>query len=435
MPEEKPKHKPQHKHTLSEVLKSLQDLIRTDLVPGRTNATPNTSTPTSPPAPNEPDSFNEALDNLDRIITERIIEPVERARAAPPEPLLPDETLEIAWDEAAPVESDDKEPPEAGRAVPATDSSNVAWPDETIELPPLIEEAASPTPEIPADTPLLPTAEAGFATPDDGLRQEERMQPAGEFPDAGEPAAGADGQRAFDFFESPMQPIAGPLTGRTADPGLSHQTSAEQDVFMSDDTVDKPASDAAERTEATATGAAALHAAAPDGETPVARNAADIPALTVEYTTDSVDASAEAPPGVEAPGTDDADRAEGARAVAAEPKLAGKAPENRQPQSAIAAEARARANDADSRRPAGSARSEGSGQEIPVLKEVADLNAPPPPPLPDVAQARDIAIRVIARLNIERRRNGEPPLDIKTIERLQQYLAEALTKRALNKPK
>ena len=52
---------------------------------------------------------------------------------------------------------------------------------------------------------------------------------------------------------------------------------------------------------------------------------------------------------------------------------------------------------------------------------------------PDVAQARDIAIRVIAKLNIERRKLGEKPLDIKTIERLQQYLADALSKRALNK--
>lgn len=72
--------------------------------------------------------------------------------------------------------------------------------------------------------------------------------------------------------------------------------------------------------------------------------------------------------------------------------------------------------------------------EIPVLKEIAELAALSSTPLPQPGQARDIAIRVIARLNIERRKAGEMPLDIKTIERLQQYLAEALAKRALNKP-
>ena len=75
-------------------------------------------------------------------------------------------------------------------------------------------------------------------------------------------------------------------------------------------------------------------------------------------------------------------------------------------------------------------------EEIPILKEVAQLDTSPhPTPLPEAAQARDIAIRVIARLNIERRKAGQAPLDIKTIERLQKYLAEALSKRALNKPK
>ena len=74
-------------------------------------------------------------------------------------------------------------------------------------------------------------------------------------------------------------------------------------------------------------------------------------------------------------------------------------------------------------------------KEIPVLNEVADLATPPSAPLPEASQARDIAIRVIAKLNIERRKTGEKPLDIKTIERLQQYLADALSKRALKKLK
>src|SRR5688500_3277711 len=102
MNDDKPKHKPQQKHTLSEVLKSLQDLIRTDLVTtpaAKKAAAPSArSKPIPPPAsinPAEPDSFSDALNKLDDIITHQIIEPVERERLTPPEPLLPDETLDI----------------------------------------------------------------------------------------------------------------------------------------------------------------------------------------------------------------------------------------------------------------------------------------------------------------------------------------------------
>src|SRR4051794_848694 len=102
---DKYKHKPQKKHTLSEVLKSLQDLIRTDLISAQQQATDSSDAAPveparAPGAPTEADSFNQALDQLDEIITQKIIEPVERARSEPPEPLLPDEVIEIDWNEA-----------------------------------------------------------------------------------------------------------------------------------------------------------------------------------------------------------------------------------------------------------------------------------------------------------------------------------------------
>jgi hypothetical protein len=71
--------------------------------------------------------------------------------------------------------------------------------------------------------------------------------------------------------------------------------------------------------------------------------------------------------------------------------------------------------------------------DIPVLEDVVmtplTLEAEPiaaTPPLPDPQQARDLAIRVVAKLNIEMRKAGGQGLDIKTILRLQALLKEAL---------
>lgn len=78
--------------------------------------------------------------------------------------------------------------------------------------------------------------------------------------------------------------------------------------------------------------------------------------------------------------------------------------------------------------------------DIPVLHEVA---APPPrapllpaavdaEPLPGNDRARDIAIRVIARLNIELRERGQPGLEPVLINRLQRVLREELAQHAPN---
>jgi len=72
--------------------------------------------------------------------------------------------------------------------------------------------------------------------------------------------------------------------------------------------------------------------------------------------------------------------------------------------------------------------------DLPVLQDVV---VPPPaatqlnliePPLPNADRARELAVRVAARLNIERRQRGEPGIDTKTIHRLQQLLREELEK-------
>lgn len=78
--------------------------------------------------------------------------------------------------------------------------------------------------------------------------------------------------------------------------------------------------------------------------------------------------------------------------------------------------------------------------DIPVLKEVAAL----PPvggdmditqdhePLPQPTRSRDLAVRVIARLNIEMRKEGGLGLEPQTIIRLQALLQEELEQQAAN---
>lgn len=84
MTDDTPKHKPQKKHTLDEVLKSLQDLIRNDLIsapPAPTPADP-PPTPTADNPEPPPSSLDNALDTLDRLIDRELVEPIAQARTA-----------------------------------------------------------------------------------------------------------------------------------------------------------------------------------------------------------------------------------------------------------------------------------------------------------------------------------------------------------------
>jgi len=71
--------------------------------------------------------------------------------------------------------------------------------------------------------------------------------------------------------------------------------------------------------------------------------------------------------------------------------------------------------------------------DIPVLREVA---TPPPvdsdEPMPEPSNARDLAVRVIAKLNIELKKKGEPSLDPTTVNRLQALLRKELEHQAAN---
>lgn len=67
-----------------------------------------------------------------------------------------------------------------------------------------------------------------------------------------------------------------------------------------------------------------------------------------------------------------------------------------------------------------------TADDIPVLNEAIAVEDATPAVLPNSDKAREIVIRAIARLNIERRKAGEPLLDIKLIERLRRILTESL---------
>lgn len=70
--------------------------------------------------------------------------------------------------------------------------------------------------------------------------------------------------------------------------------------------------------------------------------------------------------------------------------------------------------------------------DIPVLEDIvlpppSETPAPPPGALQlDPSQAHALAVRVVARLNIELRQSGERPLDARIIQRLERLLREAL---------
>lgn len=490
MAHEKPKHKPQKKRTLEDVLKSLQDLIRNDLVSaqpvGQTWRESGRNEKDAGAATNEPDTFNKALFKLDQIINEKIIEPVKRAKETPPEPLLPDEEIEIAWDVDEPVAQDTAEPsagdiaeadlaaldraaesfesieiqpvePPPGESLEAPNV--VAPPEPLVEQEPSLDVVAEPTAEpepieevvaaaLPTieETPSEPT-EIEVVAPPETLEEESiDLAPALESVEPPDP------QQRFDFNApaparaaapvEPSPPASSPSgapipTETSLDARAGRETPSKAPLEV----VENPTSSPPEDIETVDLSEEARVAAEkpkkpaeqPEVHAVESSSAGETDTFTVEYTAEPTarktakpkDPDAETATATHAntPAKDDNPPPPEELVVKEQtppPPPAEKAPDEAPEQQGTT--------------PAPT-ESMSTPEEIPVLSEIADISAPAAPPLPDVAQARDIAIRVIAKLNIERRKLGEKPLDIKTIERLQQYLADALSKRALNKLK
>jgi len=478
MADEKPKHKPQQKRTLEEVLKSLQDLIRNDLVstqPLRQSWRESGRDDFDPDAfAAEPDTFHKALFKLDQIINEKIIEPVERALQTPPEPLFPDEEMEIEWEvdqpeskrrtdrdrsdieaadlaaldsasasldeiELLPLEAEPSPPnePDASAAIePSPETLSIEAAPEQIEPEPIVQvaEVLEAAPVLSVEEPATESIEIELAAPPE-LSTEETI----DLSPAPEPSEPADPQQRFDFAAAraarpPLSPpeMAPPadaqstLIGEASEIPATIEFVEPLDTGSTDDvmTVDLSADTDVPADKSNAP------PEQPDVLTVEPSSVGYSDAYAIEFTVEPKTPAPAKPPKPDA-------KREPATTEIAKPLtvVANQPPEG----SAVKEQAPPpNSTDAPETPPEPkqvAADAAGTPEEIPVLSEVADLATPASPPLPKASQARDIAIRVIAKLNIERRKTGEKPLDIKTIERLQQYLAEALSKRALSKPK
>lgn len=169
---EKLKHKPNEKHTLDEVLKSLQDLIHNDLLrdpnpPPTISAAPAPETSASPapaadaasPDPDVP--FEAVVASLEQLVTRELA----TGHDDRPEPTAAMQTPEAAPAPAETPEGAPAERTEAGQQTFAFDDSATAAMNspaaETPQEPPLEAEAPAPEPEVEeisldaADVPVL----------------------------------------------------------------------------------------------------------------------------------------------------------------------------------------------------------------------------------------------------------------------------------------
>lgn len=220
-PDDKLKHKPNEKHTLDEVLKSLQDLIRNEVVGVATVAPSETKIPSSPVAPTSAD-IGPALDTLDHFIRHELAEP---AVSAAPD-AAPDDQ---AHEEFIDIETIDPRSESRADAEPAPDV-------EMIELT-AVEEA--PGSADPTQSTLDFSPRAGFESSDQNVASS--MQSV-EFET---PSTSADPEESaihFDDVSTRDAPTA-PISDNAIDPALHASAEPEfeaPDAAMSVATTDIP---------------------------------------------------------------------------------------------------------------------------------------------------------------------------------------------------
>lgn len=341
-PDDKPRHKPNTKHTLEEILKSLQDLIRNDLL--ETDAPPGTTAPgaTAEPAPpHAPEGDLAALrHSLEHLVTEELR--AEETSAAPP---------------AAREPSQPHAPASPAAEVPA----------EGLQQE-LLFEALTPT----AAPPSLPLAAPGVAS------AAPAPPPQSPAPQPPEPAALATAPTGVDDgTDTPVSPPPeeGPDTPGEAFAAAPEPPAADLDM---PEPMSLAVAEAAAPTAASASIEAGPGVSAPGASDSALRSAGDwddIPVLE-DVVVDEPEPEAE-PPAAQAAGV----------AAAAEPPSAPAAP-------------------------------------------ATETNLALPLPAP--SRAHDLAVKTVAKLNIELRKSGKRPLDPKVITRLAMMLREALESEAAN---
>lgn len=362
--DDKPKHKPNPKHTLEEILKSLQDLIRNDLLEG--DATPpSASRATGPTA----------------------------ATAAGGELATLRHSLETLVREELTTE-------DAGPAAPsASDGSAPSAPGPDTAIPP---EGLQEVFSFDAATQAVAPEHAPGATPPD---QDDRQ------PGSIDLARATDGTET-ESSVAPPEPEAAPVQPGCDDSATAHSealpaagsapTAEERPEFTPQADVAPSgvavAAPVGEMVEAAGRLAAQLPPDTSPAET--AGDWDDIPVLE-EVVTETV---AEHEPG-ELPDVAPLSLPAGHPAEAEGPKPGGPAP-------------KARADSID----------QPASHTPPDNLEL---------PLPAPSRAHELAVRTVARLNIELRKAGKRPLDAKVIARLAMMLRETLESDAAkveNKP-
>jgi hypothetical protein len=387
-------HKPSEKHALDDVLKSLQDLIRNELLEEQRTQAAEPSPPDSevprkrgrprkPPAPETP---------------------------PPPPPLDPETEIQSAVNTLTDL---------VVRELNPDDSAPVSS-----ESPATPESAADDTHDAPAD-----------AAPPTAVAEQPSIQRRGE-------------QREFSFDLEPPPGSVAPAADATDDAVTSAGSipdTIEEITLSGPDVAPPEIEDAAQATDATdaATDAAVAYMppepvteqaveeitlSTPDSAPPESDDAAE----AVETLAGTGDAPAYTPSEAFTAPLPEVQDAVHADTEATEPPLAP--PETRLPSSSrlfIDTPAEEEANDVDP------ALSGHAFDDIPVLQDVVEPAhaapvpaAPPGPPPPafDSAQLHDLTIRAVARLNIELRKQGESVLSARLIGRLQELLREEMEK-------
>jgi hypothetical protein len=533
---EAPKHKPSEKHTLDEVLKSLQDLIRNELleedrpppppkppldpsVP-RKRGRPRKETPPQPPASaadSPPEDLDAVLSSLHDLLDNELADGQSSPEAATPtpeqtEPLSPEpEHAPPAPEEVtlaeAPAEATDSPAPPEEMPVPATEQAVTATEPAaivTLPSPPTardgqqeflfdfaeraqaraarerhdydFEPSAPPTDSPAGEAATAPSltghARSAFGSPPSPIERRARAASIGSLPSPfgrrdGDEGAGPEFVPAGRGSEG--EGARGP---RTRVPDVPLDTSPVGEAAAFGEQVEEITLAASPVVEAPAPGSDEI--ATPTDETAeietLEPSAAPLEALLPEESFEIAAASQQqdttaAPTDVEdIPGlaelspaepTTDADEfAE--PPVSAPQEIPQSEPEAASPNASVEFEL---ANDTGPAPEAPPAAPEPPAaveadwttgtnavldfDDIPVLEDVVahpHEEPQPEPPMPAEGaltalapqQLRQLAIRVVARLNIELRRAGERQLKAATVDRLQQVLREELESLARN---
>lgn len=506
-------HKPSEKHTLDEVLKSLQDLMRGELLQEAPKPPPppkphygKVGRPRKPPKlPAEPDTTPaHASDPVDVNAVLASLRSLVSHELAPENGVAPAATLA-------------KAPESASAAVESTESTSAAVSDST-EVAQALTEADEALAELADTSPAVTTepetalaaspapTEAAAPSPDDATVSDAEATTApvpeivAQEASVAEPPVSPEGaQREFSFGESPVtrpgvveelsldhspSEAVSPDAGTPADfaPDTMVEAHIEVDELPTTATADSdelapfdaelsvPADDESangqDSSEASLEEVVLEAAPPPDDESleiislsadtedltvlppasPSAASSSEPATLTVsDLPTNVVDFELEGPASTEASQEKPSAAADIAEGPAADGTSPG--PDESGSIEFEVAEAPGSPLEIESAEPPAGSPSPGGPDlgtlgghmevdlgDLPILEDVV---VPPPaaaqlnliePPLPAADRARELAVRVAARLNIERRKRGEAGIDTKTIHRLQQLLREELEK-------